>query len=131
MPSSIRSALATLGFASLLSAVPAWGSPIEKTVSTPPPVEEGLRRCGYQPADGAEVIGDPTPGPTGEELAFFEQGASGYELVVCIKGVDPARWPVNARLARMKIFWVARSEIVLGQDLLAPRARVRWQLVRA
>jgi hypothetical protein len=131
MPSFIRSALATLGLASLLAAGPTWGSPVEKLASTPPPIEEGLRRCGYQPAPGAQLLGDPAPGPTGEELAFFEQGSTGYELVVCIKGVDPARWPVNAQLAKLKIFWVTKSEIVLGQNVLSPRARVRWHVARS
>lgn len=89
-----------------------------------------MRRCGYRPAAGAQLLGDPSPGPTGDELAFFEQGAAGYELVVCMKGVNPARWPINAQLAKLKIFWVGRTEIVLGQNVLAPRARVRWQLGR-
>lgn len=65
------------------------------------------------------------PGPTGQEMAFFEQGSSGYELVVCLRGVAPARWPVNAQLVKLKIFWVSRSQIVLGQHVLSPHARVR------
>jgi hypothetical protein len=132
MTSFDRAVLATLGFALLVVAGPAWGSPVEKLASAPPPLaEEGLRRCGYRPPQGAQLVGEPTAGPTGDELAFFEQGAAGYELVVCIKGADPARWPIDARLAKLKIFWIARSEIVLGQHLLAPRARVRWQVARS
>src|SRR5262245_19255223 len=114
MASRLRSTWLVLGCLAILPGPGARAAPSEeKTPSTQAATEDSLRRCGYRPGDGVQVLGKPVVGPTGGELAFFEQHAARYELVVCMHGAAPARWLISDRLARLKIFWVGRTEIIL------------------
>jgi len=131
MASRLRPAWVALAFLSSVNLPPARTFAVEEKAASPPAAtDEVLRRCGYRPSEGAQVLGKPVASPSGEDFAFFEQHAARYELVVCMHGASPARWLVNDRLARMKIFWVGRTEIVLGYELLQPTARVKWEVAR-
>ena len=92
---------------------------------------ETLRRVGYHAPDGSRRVGRVYPSPDGEQVAFFEQQSDDVQLVVAVKGGVSARWPVTQETAKLQVYWVGPTEVVLGTDVLAPKARVRWYVARA
>ena len=53
------------------------------------------------------------------------------ELVVCIRGAEPARWPLARDIEGLRIFWVGAAEIILGPAPLQPKMRVSWRVSRS
>lgn len=93
--------------------------------------DDPAERVGYHTPDGAKRVGKATPSQTGDEVAFFESRGESVELVVAVKGGAVARWPVAQEHARLAIYWIGPSELVLGQAPLQPKVRVRWTVSRA
>jgi len=89
-----------------------------------------LDRVGYRSAPGAQVLGDPVVRPGSDDVAFFEQTGAATELVVCLHGAEPARWPLPAQASRLRIFWTGPTELSLGTEILAPKMIVRWRVTR-
>jgi hypothetical protein len=116
-PRALLAALATL------AATPAAGLAKEKPFSS-----DDLARYGCRAAD---PVGDPVPSAAGDAVAFFEHGARGFELVVCIRGAEPARWPIVRGIDGLRIFWINASEIVIGPARLQPKMRVSWTVSRS
>jgi hypothetical protein len=116
-----------LAIAPTVGAAPKGNAP-----STSAPGEaQILRRVGYQPPEGARLVSKTYPSPDGEQVAFFEERGGALQLVVAIRGGVSARWPVSSEHAKLQVYWVGASEVILGTDLLSPKARVRWYVARA
>jgi hypothetical protein len=119
----------------IVSAV-AWpsvgeASPREKNASSPEELEDPARRVGYVAPEGARRLGRAYPSQSGDQVAFFEERGDAVQLVVAVKGGATARWPVSPDTARLSVYWVGPSEIILGTDVLAPKMRVKWYVARA
>jgi hypothetical protein len=105
-----------------------------KGIRLPPPRQATRKRCGasaIHAPDGSRRVGRVYPSPDGEQVAFFEQQSDDVQLVVAVKGGVSARWPVTQETAKLQVYWVGPTEVVLGTDVLAPKARVRWYVARA
>src|SRR5688572_4434974 len=89
-------------------------TPREKTASTPEETDDPVRRVGYRAPEGARRIGRAYPSQAGDQVAFFEERGEIVQLVVAVKGGATARWPVSADTARLSVYWVGPSEIILG-----------------
>lgn len=129
MRSWLRAGLAALALtlAPTVDAAPKGKAPSTSTASE----EVTLERVGYRAPDGARRVSKTYPSPDGEQVAFFEQRDGAIQLVVAIKGGVAARWPVASEHAKLQVYWVGSTEVVLGTDLLQPKARVRWYVARA
>src|SRR5688572_10375908 len=80
---------------------------------------ETLRRVGYRTPEGARRVSRVYPSPDGEQAAFFEQRADDVQLVVAVKGGVSARWVVSQETARLQVYWIGPTEVVLGDDVLS------------
>jgi hypothetical protein len=125
------SAVAALLAVALTWNTPASASPNGKPVSTSEEVHDPARRIGYRTPAGARRLGDLYPNQAGDQVAFFEERNAEVELVVAIAGGAAARWAVSRDTARLSVFWIGPSEIILGTDVLAPKMRVKWYVARA
>jgi hypothetical protein len=116
-----------LGAAPAVDAAPKGNPP-----STPEASDtESLRRVGYRAPEGAHRVSRVYPSPEGDQVAFFEEQADDIHLVVAVKGGVSARWSVTRATAKLQVYWVGPTEVILGDDVLAPKARVRWYVARA
>jgi hypothetical protein len=132
MPTWLKAGVVAFAFVSALApAARVDAAPREKSDSSPEEADDPVRRVGYRPPDGARRLGKPSPSQAGDQVAFFEERGEAVQLVVAVKGGSAARWPVSAETARLSIYWIGPSEIILGTDQLAPRMRVKWYVARA
>ncbi len=120
-----------LGMGSLVPVPHAEAAPRENRSSTSEESDTtALRRVGYRAPEGAMRISRVFPSKSGDEVAFFERQDRRVSLVVAIKGGVEARWPMSADVEDLAVFWLNKSEIVLGPDLLTPKMRVKWYVAQ-
>jgi hypothetical protein len=75
------------------------------------------------------VLSSPVFRSDGDALAWVERGGGGTRLVVLpqLSSAAPAMaWPLPRALGQDRIHWAADNRVVVGPDLLQPRAVASW-----
>lgn len=94
-------------------------------------------RAGAVLIDGRRVHGAAATMMTGpswreddDAVAWVERSAGGaMQLVVLPRlsmGAQPLEWPLPRLEADDRVHWAARTRVVVGPELLTPRASVSW-----
>lgn len=82
------------------------------------------------PSEGASyLISRPTWRSDGAAVAWLERRDGATHLVVVpdlAEATGVLSWELPATAARDEIHWVAKNRVVLGPDLLSPRAVASW-----
>ncbi len=76
-----------------------------------------------------ELLAPPLWRPDGGALAWLERNAGETRLVVLPElsaGVEPLAWVLPSRLARDPLHWAGEQRVVVGPELLSPRAVASW-----
>jgi hypothetical protein len=82
------------------------------------------------PSDGSVyVLTPPAWRRDGRALAWLERRDGETRLVVLPdvgRGADPLPWTLPAPAGRDQVFWTGPNRVVVGPDVLAPRAVASW-----
>jgi hypothetical protein len=114
----------------LAQSLPAQSSPCGRhvvRVSAGAVFVDGRR---VHPGDGSVyVLTRPTWRRDGRALAWLERHEGETRLVVLPQvdtGATPLPWTLPTLTARDHVFWAGPNRVVVGPDLLAPRAVASW-----
>jgi hypothetical protein len=131
----------TAALLALVAAAPACAS--ARVGATPPsvaaPAHAGrhvvLVRAGAVLVDGrpvhaeAALLAGPTWRADGDAVAWTERAGAETRLVVLPRlsgDSDPLVWPLPGTLAAERLHWAGATRVVVGPEVLSPRAVVSW-----
>ncbi len=86
-------------------------------------------RAVHGPEGGAYVLASPTWRRDGGALAWIERGGGETRLVVLPDlqpGTQPLTWSLPATADGERVAWAGPQRVVVGPELLAPRAVASW-----
>ena len=82
------------------------------------------------PATGAvELLAPPTWRNDGDAVAWLERGGGETRLIVLPQlsaQADPLAWPLPRALGGEQVHWAGARRVVVGPQLLEPRAVASW-----
>ena len=78
----------------------------------------------------ATMVAGPTWRDDDDAVAWVERGGGGAMQIVVLPrlsmGAQPLEWPLPRLEADDRVHWASHTRVVVGPELLTPRASVSW-----